>query len=216
MIIVGARGFAKEILEIFHLKNSLKDISFYDDVNPSEGDFIYDKFPILRSEEEAKTFFRDHKTNEFTIGIGNPVKRHLLFKKFQKLGGHFTSSISPQSRIGNYDVSVGVGSNVLSNAIISNSVSVGSGCLLYYNTVVTHDCSIGDFVELSPGATLLGRCRVGSYSQIGSNATILPDIVIGNNVIVGAGAVVTKDIPNNSVAVGVPARIIKNNLNLTL
>ena len=38
---------------------------------------------------------------------------------------------------------------------------------------------------------------------------ILPGVIIGNNVIVGAGAVVAKDIPDNSVAVGVPARVIK-------
>lgn len=38
---------------------------------------------------------------------------------------------------------------------------------------------------------------------------ILPGVIIGNNVIIGAGAVVAKDIPDNSVAVGVPARVIK-------
>lgn len=38
---------------------------------------------------------------------------------------------------------------------------------------------------------------------------ILPGVIIGNNVIVGAGAVVAKDIPDNSVACGVPARVIK-------
>jgi maltose O-acetyltransferase len=44
---------------------------------------------------------------------------------------------------------------------------------------------------------------------IGANVTILPGVTIGNNVVIGAGAVVTKDIPDNSLAVGVPARVIK-------
>ena len=81
--------------------------------------------------------------------------------------------------------------------------------MVYYNSIITHDCEIGDFVQISPRATLLGRCKVGSFSQIGSNATILPDIKIGTNVIVGAGAVVTKDLPDNCVALGIPAKIIK-------
>jgi acetyltransferase-like isoleucine patch superfamily enzyme len=80
---------------------------------------------------------------------------------------------------------------------------------VYYNAVVTHDCVIGDYVEISPGAVILGRCQIGSFSRIGSNATILPDVKIGSNVTIGAGAVVTKDVPDNLVAYGNPARIIR-------
>jgi len=47
-------------------------------------------------------------------------------------------------------------------------------------------------------------------SKIGANATILASITIGENSIIGAGAVVTKDISSNSVAYGVPARVIEN------
>ena len=50
---------------------------------------------------------------------------------------------------------------------------------------------------------------IGSDVWIGGNATILPGVTIGNNVIIGAGAVVTGDIPDNSVAVGVPAKVVK-------
>lgn len=52
--------------------------------------------------------------------------------------------------------------------------------------------------------------RVGSNVFFGNNAIILPGVTIGDNVIVAAGAVVTKDIPSNSVAAGVPARVIKS------
>ena len=44
---------------------------------------------------------------------------------------------------------------------------------------------------------------------IGGNVTILPGITIGNNVVIGAGAVVTKDIPDNSLALGVPAKVVR-------
>ncbi|MDO5832246.1 MAG: DapH/DapD/GlmU-related protein [Methanobrevibacter sp.] len=44
---------------------------------------------------------------------------------------------------------------------------------------------------------------------LGANVTILPGVTIGNNVVVGAGAVVTKDIPDNSLALGVPAKVIR-------
>lgn len=51
---------------------------------------------------------------------------------------------------------------------------------------------------------------VGNDVYIGNDVIILPGVNIGNKVVIGAGAVVTKDIPDNSVAVGVPARVIES------
>ena len=51
--------------------------------------------------------------------------------------------------------------------------------------------------------------HIGENVWIGSHATILPGVTIGDNAIIAAGSVVTKDIPANSIAAGVPAKIIK-------
>ena len=58
-------------------------------------------------------------------------------------------------------------------------------------------------------ADIMGRIVVGNNVFIGADAIILPGVTIGNNCIIGCGAVVTRDIPDNSVAVGVPARVIE-------
>ena len=60
-----------------------------------------------------------------------------------------------------------------------------------------------------PNSDKFGKIKIGNNVHIGTNSIILPGITIGDNVIIGAGAVVTKDIPSNSVAVGVPARVIE-------
>lgn len=90
---------------------------------------------------------------------------------------------------------------------IGNSVRLNSGV-----TCVTHDggCWVlrGMYSNLSD-ADLFGLIKIGDNVHIGTNSVIMPGVCIGNNVIVGCGAVVTKDIPDNSVAVGVPARIIE-------
>lgn len=52
--------------------------------------------------------------------------------------------------------------------------------------------------------------RIGKNSWIGADVSILDGVKIGEDVIVGAGAVVTKDIPNSTIAAGIPAKIIKN------
>lgn len=58
-------------------------------------------------------------------------------------------------------------------------------------------------------ADIFGRITVGNNVHIGVDAIIMPGVTIGSNCLIGAGAVVVHDIPDNSVAVGVPARVIK-------
>lgn len=209
MLVVGAKGFAKEVLGILYQLNLCENLVFYDDVNKYETPVLFDKFLILTSIESAKTYF-DSVDDKFTVGLGNPRLRKLVTDKFIALGGTYVSTISPGANLGTFDVSIGEGSNILPGANFSNSTRLGKGCLVYYNAIITHDCVVGNYVQISPGATLLGRCRIGDYSQIGANATVLPDIKIGKNVIIGAGAVVTKDISDNCIVAGVPATIIKS------
>lgn len=210
MIIIGAKGFAKEVLQILHQKNEIENLVFYDDVNVDIGAHLYNKFPIFKNKEEAKHYFNTID-NRFTIGIGNPQLRRKLYDDFIAIGGVFTSTISLQTEIGSYGVNIKDGCNILTGAILSNDVTIGIGVIIYYNSLVTHDVIIGDFVEISPNVTLLGRCVIGDNCQLGAGSIILPNIKIGNNVVIGAGAVVSKDLPNNCVAVGVPAKIIKQN-----
>lgn len=208
MLIIGAKGFAKEILEVLHQLNQLEYLVFYDDVNNEGPEKLFDKFPVLRTTQEASVYFKTID-NRFTIGIGNPVLRKKMYDQFTALGGVLTSTISTLANIGSFDVQIGNGTNILAGVNVSNSTLIGKACIIYYNSIITHDCEIGDFVEISPSVTLLGRCKIGSYTQIGANATILPDVKIGVNITIGAGSVVTKDIPDNCLVVGVPAQIIK-------
>jgi acetyltransferase-like isoleucine patch superfamily enzyme len=208
MLIIGAKGFAKEILEICFQNNLLENLVFYDDINLKNEGMLLRKFPIINNIKEAENHFKLIDSC-FTIGIGNPLFRRIVFEKFSRIGGILRSTISKEACISNFDVLIGEGSNILSGVKISSSVRIGKCALIYYNAIITHDVFIGDFIEISPGAVILGRAKVNNYSQIGAGAIILPDIVIGENVVIGAGSVVTKNIPDNSVAVGVPAKVIK-------
>lgn len=75
---------------------------------------------------------------------------------------------------------------------------------------ITHDGGTLLYRNRVPDLEITKPINVGDDVYIGNNVIILPGVSIGNNVVIGAGAVVTKDIPDNSVAVGVPARVIKS------
>lgn len=208
MLVVGAKGFAKEVLEVLHQLDDLQQLVFYDDVNSDIPDKLYNRFPILKSLDQARDYFQT-VDKRFTIGIGNPVLRKKLLDTFNSLGGEFTSTLSPKATIGHFGNIIGVGTNIMSGSVLTNDIQVGKGTLINLNCTVGHDCIIGAFVEMSPGVHISGNCIVGDFSVLGTNATVLPKITIGKNVIVGAGSVVTKDLPDNCVAVGVPAKVIK-------
>ena len=208
MIIIGARGFAKEILEICHQNEELNDLVFYDDVTPDIEPKLYNKFQIIRTLDEAKVYF-ETVDKRFTIGIGNPALRKMLYEKFSKIGGVLTSTISKNAIIGNYGVNIKEGSNIMTNVVLTNDIQIGIGVIVNQITSIGHDVEIGDFTEICPNVSISGNCKIGMNVFIGTGAVILPKIEIGDNVIIGAGAVVSKDLPDNCVAVGIPAKIIK-------
>lgn len=210
MLIVGAKGFAKEVVEVCRANDQLVNLLFYDDVNQGVADtLVLGEFNVLTTLDQAKNYFETVDRN-FTIGIGNPQLREMLYHKFIAIGGVYTSTISPRASIGSYQVQLGTGVNILDGARISNAVTIGKGVMIYYNSVITHDCEIGDFVEISPNATILGAVKIGRGTHVGAAATILPNVKIGKQVKIGAGAVVTKDVADFTTVIGVPAKA-KNN-----
>ncbi|MBE6903281.1 MAG: acyltransferase [Ruminococcaceae bacterium] len=75
---------------------------------------------------------------------------------------------------------------------------------------ITHDGGTLLYRHKVPDLEITKPITVGNDVYFGNDVIVLPGVTIGNNVIIGAGAVVTKDIPDNSVAVGVPAKVIKS------
>jgi len=91
--------------------------------------------------------------------------------------------------LGNHPFLVSIGNNVMISAGVK---------------ILTHDTSF----TLVGGRDLAAETIIGSNLQIGENAIVLPGVTIGSNCVIGANAVVNRDIPDNSVAAGVPAHVI--------
>lgn len=76
---------------------------------------------------------------------------------------------------------------------------------------ITHDGGIHVIrKDEYKNADLYGSIEIGNNVFIGTRATIMPKVKIGDNCVIGAGSIVTKDIPSNSIAAGVPARVINS------
>lgn len=75
---------------------------------------------------------------------------------------------------------------------------------------INHDGGTLIFRHLVPDLEITKKIKVGNNVYFGIRSIIMPGVTIGNNCVIGAGSIVTRDIPDNSVAVGVPARVIKS------
>ncbi len=112
---------------------------------------------------------------------------------------------------------------LLFNSVVPFEAKIGKGTKFAYGgiAVVIHKRAvIGEKCIIGVGVTVGGTSKIyevpiiGNCVQVSAGAKILGPVKIGDNVIIGANAVVLSNIPANSVAVGVPAKVIKSNINI--
>lgn len=111
---------------------------------------------------------------------------------------------------------------LLFNSSVPPSTTIGNKTKFAYGgiSVVIHGRTvIGDGCMIGQGITIGGKSKSKNVPKIGDNVylsagcRILGDICIGDNSIVGANAVVVNDVPPNCIVAGIPAKIIKTNIN---
>lgn len=91
----------------------------------------------------------------------------------------------------------------------------GLGIVIHPRAKIGKNCVISQGVTIGGTSKKYGVPEIGDDVYIGAGAKIIGPIKIGSNVVIGANSVVLNDIPQNCVAVGIPAKIIKSNINIS-
>lgn len=140
---------------------------------------------------------------------GSTVVRHKTTQDILQAGGKLANLIHP-----NIDLTMttlGVGLYLQEAVILQAGVEIADNTSIHMGAVIGHESTIGNSVFIAHAVSVSGCCTIGDGVFIGTNSTILPRIRIGQWATIGAGAVVTKDVPDFSVVVGNPAKVIKIN-----
>jgi len=203
LLILGAGGHGKVVLEIAKLSQQWDNIAFLDDqvgLKTVLGARVLGKFKDF-------PFMKDKYKHAF-VALGNNSLRMKWINILSDHGFviptliHPFTSISPSSTIKE-------GTVVMAGCVINASTNIGKGCIINTSSTIDHDCEIQDGVHISPGVHIAGSVSVKKYTWVGIGATIINNITIGSNVVVGAGSVVNRNIPDNVMVAGVPAVIKK-------
>jgi sugar O-acyltransferase (sialic acid O-acetyltransferase NeuD family) len=210
LICWGAAGHARVLREFLHVDyewialfdNNKEAISPFPDVS-----VLFGKDGFIQWRRENPSF-----NTAFVVAIGGSRGRDRLeIQRFLvSRGMNCINPVHPRAFVA-ATATLGQGSQVLAQAAVCADAKLGEACIVNTSASVDHECVLADGVHIGPGAVLAGCVNVGECSMIGAGAVVLPRVNIGANVIVGAGAVVTKDIPDNQVALGNPARIVRAN-----
>ena len=208
VIVCGAGGHAKVVVDVLEKMGIYQIVGFVDDSLELKGT-VRGGYPVLGNNEELAGM-REKGIEGVIVALGDNYRRKVMYEEVARMGLRLISAIHPSAVIGSR-VRIGAGTLVVAGVVINVDTEIDDNVIVNTGVTIDHDCRIAAHVHLSPGVHLAGRVSIGEASHLGIGAVVLPNISVGKYCIVGAGAVVRKSLPDKVVAVGNPARIIKQN-----
>ena len=209
VVIVGAGGFGREVLEIFKDQNTISrtwDILGFIDENKELHGKIVNGYPVLGSLD----WVREHNSGNLgcvcAIGICETRKR--VVERLQEIGVNFYNAIHPSVIISEF-VDLGQDVIICAGSILTVNIKIGDHVHVDTNCTIAHDAVIESYCRLGPGVRINGENHLGEGVYVGTGTTFIQQVSVGTWSTIGAGSVVTEDIPEKVVALGVPTKIIR-------
>jgi sugar O-acyltransferase (sialic acid O-acetyltransferase NeuD family) len=208
VIIVGASGHSKVIIDIFEKNKDYKIISLID-TNKIIGSQIFE-YTVEGNHHHIPILLEKHPNCEVFIAIGDNWKRKQMMLKIIKNNPNvkFANAIHPSAQIGR-NVKIGKGVAIMAGVVINSDSKIGDFTIVNTKSSIDHDCIVYDFSSLAPNATTGSNVQVGELSTISISATIKHFVSVGKNSIIGASSLLMNDCADNVVMYGVPAKEIR-------
>lgn len=206
VIIVGAGGHGKVVLDILLAARRLRPVGFVD-ADPRLTDAYVGGLPVLASANGLPRL-RQEGIRHAIVAIGDNRTRLHYCGLLEEHGFRLANAIHPTASV---SAAAAVGKNVViaPQAAVVTEARIGDGVILNTAAIIDRACQVGEGAHVCPGAALAGRVRVGRGAFVGIGAQVIQCRTVGRFAVVGAGAVVIEDVPEFATVVGVPARVVK-------
>lgn len=208
LVVVGAGGFGREVLDLVHdingdngrRENPIDVLGVVDDGHPDLTLLAPYGVAHLGPVSVLDAMPADV---QYVIAIGSPAARKAIA---ERLGPRPAATLVHPTATWGRQVGIGEGTVVCAHSSVTNHVEFGRHVQVNLGCTIGHDARLADFVTLSPGVSVSGGARIGTASFLGTRTAVNPSVVVGDNVVDGSGAAVIHDLAPGVTAVGVPAR----------
>jgi acetyltransferase-like isoleucine patch superfamily enzyme len=202
VVIVGAGNLGALLLDCLDSDERWRPVAFIDDGKAGRS---LHGLPIFDSVSYDPGLCR-----HAFLAIGFPAERRMMQQKVAHLGLDWQTFIDRRSQVGSH-AEIGVGSLVLSVAMVASGVRVGDFSYLSSYSYAGTCAVLGRFVALMAGATA-GDCVVGDDCILGLKSACIDGAVLGSSVTVAPYTLVRKAVPDGSLVTGNPARIFRRSI----
>jgi UDP-perosamine 4-acetyltransferase len=204
VVILGAGGHAKVIIELLRQDRSLALVGLVD-VQRTRTDLLGVR--VIGSDGMLPELRRGGVKHAF-VALGDNRARLNAARRLRDCDFQLVNAISSHACI-SPSARVGRGVAIMAGAVVNAETVIEDLAILNTRASVDHDGYVGEAAHIAPGCALAGRVHIGSLAFIGTGTSAIPGITVGENSLVGAGSCIVRDIPANSLAFGVPARIVR-------
>ncbi|MBM4053828.1 MAG: acetyltransferase [Planctomycetes bacterium] len=206
LLILGTRTFAIEVLDLASEIANVKVVGFVENMYPKKCHDLLGGLPVIWVDNLDK-YAKDHVA---VCALGTTFRSRFT-NQAASYGIRFRSLVHPLARISARST-IGEGSIISVGAIIASHTQIGCHVIVNRGALIGHHTKIGNYVTIGPGANIAGSCTINDAVYIGMGAVIIDNVIIGSHAVIGAGSVVTENVPDNVQVVGVPAKIVKENI----
>ncbi|MFC0524554.1 acetyltransferase [Pontibacillus salicampi] len=204
MVLVGAGGHAKVVLDVL---SQLNDISVIGILDKYETGKVLGEWEIIGNDELLSDLYTNGLRKVF-ISIGDNAVRSKLYTYCVSLGYTSIPVISRRASVSKWS-SIDQGAIIMGGAIIQPNVQIGENSIINTGAVIDHDSFVGSHCHIAPGVHMAGNVTVGKESFIGIGSSVKDGVKIGAGCVLGAGSIVVSNIPDYSLAYGSPAKVIR-------
>jgi UDP-perosamine 4-acetyltransferase len=204
-VLVGSGGHAKVIIDILR-HNPEVELAGCTSSDPECREVM--GLPVLGTDAVLPSLLQAGVTQAF-VAIGDNRARVRVAREVAGLGFFIINAIHPCTTIAP-SVKLGKGIAVMAGVVINPDTMVADYAVVNTGATVDHDGSLGEGCHLAPGTHLAGNVSIGAGAFLGVGCSAIPEVSVGDWSVVGAGAAIVADIPAKVLALGVPARVIKN------
>ena len=206
LIIVGAGGLGREVAWLVEdINKNTPQWNLLGFVDDGVNGFTVEDYPILG---DVDSLFYMEPLPWVIVAIANASVRKRIVGQIQLRGMSMATLIHPSVQSSRF-VEIGEGSIICAGSVITTNITLGLSSIVNPNCFIGHDTVLQNYVSLMPGVHVAGEVKLGEGVYMGLHSCVINRTSIGEWSIIGAGATVVSDIPPNSLAVGVPARVVK-------